>query len=238
VTALRIPERSADDANPYARSAPGELVSDAHDHLREHPTIGPLIDEYGELELEPAEDFFERFVVSIVNQVISTEAARTIRERLFETFEVTPEALLAADEAALRDVGLSPQKVSAIRNVAAWFREEDITRERFAGMDDATVMAELTDVGGVGDWTAKMVLMFGLGRADVFPVEDLAVRRGMTMLYGGEGADGRDADGERELTRTEMCERAERWAPYRSVATLYVWQCYVDENSTVEEIVA
>jgi DNA-3-methyladenine glycosylase II len=160
VTALRIPERSADDANPYARSAPGELVSDAHDHLREHPTIGPLIDEYGELELEPAEDFFERFVVSIVNQVISTEAARTIRERLFEAFEITPGALLAADEAALRDVGLSPpQKVSAIRNVAAWFREEGITRERFAGMDDVAVMDELTDVGGVGDWTAKMVLL-------------------------------------------------------------------------------
>ncbi|PSP86936.1 DNA-3-methyladenine glycosylase 2 family protein [Halobacteriales archaeon QS_4_69_34] len=212
-------------------------MSDAHDHLREDPAIGPLIDEYGELELEPAGDFFERFVVSIVNQVISTEAARTIRERLFEAFEVTPEALLAADEAALRDVGLSPQKVSAIRNVAAWFYEEDITRERFTRMDDAAAIEELTDIGGVGDWTAKMVLMFGLGRADVFPVEDLAVRRGMAMLYGGEGAGGGDAGGS-ELTRAEMRERAERWAPYRSVATLYVWQCYVDENSTVERIVA
>jgi DNA-3-methyladenine glycosylase II len=198
-------------------------MTEPHDHLR-GTDLAPLVDEYGELELTPADDLFERLVVSVVNQLISTEAARTIRERLFEQFEVTPRAMLAAEADALRDVGLSPQKVEYVKNIAAWFDENDITRERFAEMTDAAVKRELTEIRGVGDWTAKMFLMFGLGREDVFPVEDLAVRRGMEDLFG-------------DLTRGEMREFAEAWKPYRSFATLYVWQHYVDENSNVDDIV-
>lgn len=200
-------------------------MSDAHDSLREDPTIGPLVEEYGDIELDRADDPFERLVISIVNQVISTEAARTVRERLFEAFEITPEALLAADEDELRDVGLSPQKVSAMQNAAAWWREETVTRERFAEMTDEEVIVDLTQISGIGDWTGKMFLMFALGREDVFPVEDLAVRRGMEMLF-------------EEPSRAAMREHAEDWRPYRSVATLYVWQLYVDENSSVEDIIA
>lgn len=200
-------------------------MSDAHAHLREDQTIGPLIDEYGDLELDPADDPFERLVVSIVNQVISTEAARTVRERLFETFEIIPESILAADEDDLREVGLSPQKVAAMKNAAAWWRAEDVTRDRFAELSDEAVIDGLTEISGIGDWTGKMFLMFALGREDVFPVEDLAVRRGMEMLF-------------EEPSRAEMREHAENWRPYRSVATLYVWQIYVDENSAVDEIVA
>ena len=200
-------------------------MSDAHDHLREDPTIGLLIAEYGERELDPADDPYERLVVSIVNQLISTEAARTVRERLFDTFEITPRAILTADEECLREVGLSPQKVSAMKDAAAWWHEEDITRERFAELSDEAVISDLTEISGIGDWTGKMFLMFALGREDVFPVEDLAVRRGMEMLF-------------EEPSRAEMREHAEHWKPYRSVATLYVWQVYVDENSSVEDIVA
>ena len=191
-------------------------MSDAHDALRDDPVIGPLIDEYGEIELEPADDVFERLVTSIVNQVISTEAARTVRGRLFDAVTITPEGIIAADREELRAAGLSPQKVDTMRNVARWFDEENVTRERFEGRGDADVTAELTEISGIGDWTAKMFLMFVLGREDVFPVEDLIG----------------------DLTRAEMETRAEAWAPHRSVATLYLWQYYVDENSNVEDIVA
>jgi DNA-3-methyladenine glycosylase II len=78
-------------------------------------------------------------------------------------------------------------------------------------MDRDAVVAELTDVRGVGDWTAKMFLMFVLGREDVFPVEDLGIRRGMEELFG-------------DLTRAEMVDRAEPWRPYRSYASLYLWR--------------
>jgi DNA-3-methyladenine glycosylase II len=161
----------------------------------------------------------------VVNQLISTEAARTIRDRLFERFEITPAALLAADEDELRDVGLSGQKVEYIKNIARWFRDEEVTRERFTEMTDSEVAADLTQIRGVGDWTANMFLMFGLGREDVFPVGDLAIRRGMEALFG-------------EMTRGEMRTKAEAWAPYRTYASLYVWQHYVDENSDVEDIIA
>lgn len=198
-------------------------VADAHDHLRS-TELAPLLAEYGELELAPADDLFERLVVSIVNQLISTEAARTIRERLFAEFEITPEAMCAADEEALQAVGLSPQKTEYIKNLAEWFITEDVNRRRFAGMTDAEVIDDLTVVRGVGNWTAKMFLMFGLGREDVFPVEDLAVRRGMEKLYG-------------DLSREEMRDKARAWAPYRSYGTLYVWKRYVDEESAIETLV-
>lgn len=200
-------------------------MSDAHDALRDDPVIGPLIGEYGEIELEPADDVFERLVTSIVDQVISTEAARTVRGRLFDAVTITPEGIIAADREELRAAGLSPQKVNTMRNVARWFDEENVTRERFEGRGDADVTAELTEISGIGDWTAKMFLMFALGREDVFPIRDLAARRAVEDLIG-------------DLTRAEMETRAEAWAPHRSVATLYLWQYYVDENSNVEDIVA
>jgi DNA-3-methyladenine glycosylase II len=200
-------------------------MSDAHDALRDDPVIGPLIDEYGEIELEPADDVFERLVTSIVNQVISTEAARTVRGRLFDAVTITPEGIIAADREELRAAGLSPQKVDTMRNVARWFDEENVTRERFEGRGDADVTAELTEISGIGDWIAKMFLMFVPGREDVFPIGDLAARRAVEDLIG-------------DLTRAEMETRAEAWAPHRSVATLYLWQYYVDENSNVEDIVA
>ncbi len=200
-----------------------EAVAESHDHLRT-TDLAPLVEEYGELTLEPADDLFERLVISVINQLISTEAARTIRGRLFEQFRVTPEAMLAADEQALREVGLSPQKIEYITNIADWFIAEEVTRDRFREMSDETVIEDLTAVRGVGDWTAKMFLMFGLGREDVFPVEDLAVRRGMKKLYG-------------DLSRDEMRSRAGVWTPYRSYGTLYVWKRYVDEESNVDTIV-
>lgn len=190
--------------------------------LSSDPDLGPLVDRYGELELEPAEDLFERMVVSIVNQQLSTEAARSIRKRLFETIEVSPAGVLAADDQELAEAGLSTQKIDYLRSLAVWFRENEIDRTRFERLSDARAIETLTDVRGIGTWTAKMTLMFGLGREDVFPVEDLAVRRGMEQLFGDE-------------ERPTMVDRAERWRPYRSYATLYVWQYYVDENSSVDE---
>jgi DNA-3-methyladenine glycosylase II len=200
-----------------------EDAESPHDHLR-RTDLAPLVEQHGPVELTVADDPFERTVVSIVNQLISTEAARTIRSRLFERFEVTPSAMLDADEDALREVGLSPQKVEYVKNVARWFEREDVTRDRFEGMTDQAVVAELTDVRGVGDWTAKMFLCFCLGREDVFPVEDLAVRRAMTDVFGDE-------------TRAAMRERATAWRPYRTYAALYLWSHHV-EGSAVDDPVA
>jgi DNA-3-methyladenine glycosylase II len=181
--------------------------------LRRDPVMARLIDEHGPIELEPADDEFRRFVVSIINQSVSTASAKAVRERVFERFEITPEALLDAEEDRLRDAGLSRSKAEYIKNVAQRFEETDLRREALSDWEDEKVIDELTGIRGVGEWTARMYLMFALGREDVFPIGDLAVRRGMETLYG-------------ELSRAEMVEQAEDWRPYRSLATLYIWAEY------------
>jgi DNA-3-methyladenine glycosylase II len=191
------------------RHLPGD-VADAHDFLRT-TDLAPLVETHGELTVEPADDFFERFVTSIVSQQVSTASARAIEERLFEAVEVTPDGILTADESVLRDAGLSGQKTRYVRNVAEAFREHGYSQAYFAEMDDETGVAELTEVTGVGEWTAEMQLMFSLGREDVFPVGDLGIRKGMRALYG-------------DLSRAEMVERSEAWAPYRSYASRYLWR--------------
>lgn len=181
--------------------------------LRDDPVLANLIDEHGHLQVEPADDMFERLVVSIINQQLSSASAAAIRDRVFDRFDLTPAALLAADDEALRETGLSRQKIEYIRNVSEAFQDNGYSIEYFDGMADEAVIDELTEIKGIGVWTGKMFLMFCLGREDVFPVEDLGIRRGMELLY---GLDDRDA----------MVEKAAEWAPYRSYASRYVWRAY------------
>lgn len=182
--------------------------------LRQDSALEPYVAAHGPLTLERARDIYERLVVSLIRQQVSMDAAAAIRERLFEGFEVTPEAMLDAEPAVLADVGLSAAKVDYVKATAEAFLEREYTREFFRGMDDDAVMEELTAIRGVGPWTGKMFLMFALGRKDVFPVEDLGIRRGMEVVYATE------------MTRGEMSERAREWEPYRSYASLYLWRAY------------
>jgi DNA-3-methyladenine glycosylase II len=199
-------------------------VSDPHDRLREDPDLGPLVETHGELTIEPAEDFFTRFLTSIIRQQVSMASAAATRERLFDAVEVTPSGILAAEDEALRDAGLSRQKTRYVNNIAEAFEEHGYSRASFEGMADADVVDELTAITGVGEWTAEMQLMFSLGREDVFPVGDLGIRKGMQTLV------------DPNMTRAEMREYAERWAPYRSYASLYLWRVEEDIAESVDEV--
>lgn len=205
------------DADPNADAGTDDRT-DPETVLRRDPVMARLVDRHGSLDAPAVDAEYERLVVSIVNQQLSTASAEAVRERVFALFdgEITPEAMLEADEAALRDAGLSRSKVEYARNAAEAFAENDYSREGTAHLDDDEVVAALTEIRGVGDWTARMYLLFVLGREDVLPLGDLAVRRGIEQLYG---------DGE-ELTRAEMRDIAEVWRPYRSLATRYVWREY------------
>jgi len=174
--------------------------------------MAPLVAEHGELTLEPADDPFERLVVSIVRQQLSIAAADAIRERLFDRFEIGPAALRRISVDDLADARLSQRKAETIRNVAVAFDENQYSREFFAERADEEVLAELTTVTGIGPWTGKMFLIFALGREDVFPVEDLGVRKGIRTIY------------DENIERSDMVDRAERWRPYRSYASLYLWR--------------
>ncbi|MFB6112421.1 MAG: DNA-3-methyladenine glycosylase [Halobacteriaceae archaeon] len=186
---------------------------DANEALREDPDLGPLVDRYGPVTVEPAEDLFGRLVVSIVRQQVSMDAAAAIRARLFDAVTVTPAGILAAEEATLAAAGLSTQKITSLNALARAFEREDWSRATFERHSDERVRAMLMDIRGIGPWTADMALLFGLGRKDVFPVGDLGVRKAMTQLFEVDRED-----------RDRMTVLAERWVPHRSYATKYLWR--------------
>jgi len=186
--------------------------------LREDPVLAAVIDRRDPHPLEPVENEFERLCVSIINQQLSTASAAAVRERVFDILDgvVTPKSVLDASRDALREAGLSRTKVDYVENAARAFRERDLTRGGLAEHTNEDVIAELTEITGIGEWTANMYLIFVLERPDVLPLGDLAVRRGIEQLYN---------DGD-ELPRSEMREIAEPWRPYRSTATRYIWAEY------------
>jgi len=194
-----------------------------HETLQTDAEMAALLDRWGPIEFEPAEDEFERLAVSIVNQQLSTASATAVRERVFDLLDgqVTPDRVLAADERALREAGLSTAKVEYVRNAATAFRERDLTREGLADHDDEAVIDALTDIRGVGTWTAHMYLIFVLAREDVLPLGDLAIRKGIQSVYGNDA----------ELTREEMRAVADAWRPYRSYGTRYIWLEYEDGDA-------
>jgi DNA-3-methyladenine glycosylase II len=202
-------------------------VDDPHAFLREDDVLGPVVAAHGELALETADDLFERLVVSILRQQVSMASAAATRDRLFDAIDVTPAGILGVDDDVLKDAGLSRQKTRYVNELAAAFEEHDYSLGYFAEMDDDAVRNALTEITGVGAWTANMQLLFALGREDVFPVGDLGVRKGMARVF---------PDGD-DLTRAEMEARAERWAPYRSYATLYLWRVDEDIAESVDEVV-
>jgi len=179
--------------------------------LEADPELGELIDEHGVLELEPADDEFQRLVVSIINQQLSVASAAAIRERVEEQFELTPEAMVAADREALVETGLSRQKVTYIEHVAEAFQTRELRRPALQDHSNEEIIDALTAIHGIGPWTAEMYLIFVMGREDVFPIGDLGIRNAMAELYGHE-------------TRGEMTSYAARWKPYRSLASLYLWR--------------
>jgi DNA-3-methyladenine glycosylase II len=202
-----------------------EVSDETLDHLsRSDDTLAALIERIGPLDLaerakrrgRPA-DAYGALLRSIVGQQLSVKAARSIYDRLVALFggdTPTPRELLAADPEALRGVGLSRGKVLYVRSLAEHVEDGELHLASLTEMSDEQVIAELTAVKGLGVWTAHMFLIFHLARPDVLPVGDLGVRRAVERAYGLEG-----------LPDAETLERlGERWAPYRSLASLYLWE--------------
>ncbi|MEF8772119.1 DNA-3-methyladenine glycosylase family protein [Halodesulfurarchaeum sp.] len=188
-----------------------ENPTDAHRHLRTDNQLAGLINQHGYLVLQPAEDPFRRLVKAIARQQVSMASAAATWERLTDAFAVTPNKIRDAEPTELQGVGLSAAKAEYTKTAAEAFDERNWSRDSFADLSDEAVIEELTEIRGIGPWTAKMFLQFGLGRSDVFPVEDLGIRQAVTELYGVE-------------SRAAMREQAEVWAPYRSIGSLYLWR--------------
>lgn len=178
--------------------------------------MAALIDAIGPYAPPRRAPTFAALVSAIVAQQISTRAAEAITSRLQALLggALTPEALLAASDEDLRAAGLSRAKAIAVRQLAARAVSGDLAIEHLHQMDDEAIVAHLSRSRGIGRWTAEMFLIFALGREDVLPVGDLGLRTAIRRLYGGEI----------DLTPTGLMTLGERWRPYRSIATWYLWQ--------------
>lgn len=168
------------------------------------------------LELKP--DLREYLVASIISQQLSTKVAKVIKDRFLALFInkfPSNKAILKMDDEKLRSVGLSYQKLSYIKNIAQFFEEHKLDKKDWSQMDDVEIAKQLTQIKGVGQWTAEMVLMFGLCREDIFSAGDYGIQVAMKKLYKLE-LEGKEL-------QQKMILIAEKWRPYRSHACMYLW---------------
>jgi len=192
----------------------------AYRHLRAiDPIVGRLIDEHGPYTPRPSTEPYAQLVRTILFQQLAAAAASTIQRRLYamfgdEALAPTPAELLATDDDTFRSVGVSRQKASYLRDLAGHTLEGNLDFDHIDNYTDDEVIAHLTAVKGIGEWSSHMFLMFQLGRPDVLPVGDLGVQKGMEVSY--------------NLTHTpkpaEATEIGAKWSPYRSVASWYMWR--------------
>jgi DNA-3-methyladenine glycosylase II len=187
-------------------------------HLRKaDPTMRRLIGQVGPFELELQRNRFHVLVKSIIAQQISTKAAVAIRtrvEKLAGPGRLTAEKLAAVDFEDLRAAGLSRQKAAYLHDLAEKVRTRRVRMARLARMSDEDVIDELAQVKGIGRWTAQMFLIFSLGRPDVFPHDDLGIRKAIQNLYGLDDLPDKQTS----------LEIAAPWSPYASIASWYCWR--------------
>ncbi len=188
-------------------------------YLRQLDKIGALIDSISVPDFSPSRKVYYDLLDSIVSQQLSVKAAATIFNRfcaLFPDNYPHPELLSAIEPGRLRSAGLSSQKASYLQNVAAFSLRHDLENHQWDTMNDEEIIDFLTRIKGVGKWTVQMILMFSIGRPDVFPVDDLGIQQAMIRLYALEEKD--------KKLKQKMIEIAEPWRPFRTIASRYLWR--------------
>ena len=193
---------------------------DACKHLsRRDRVMKKLIPQFGEARLQSRGDAFTTLARSIVGQQISVKAAQSVWDRFAALLPppiggLLPEAVLGVDASAMRGAGLSARKCEYLRDLAAHFDSGLVHVSQWQQMEDEAIIEELVAIRGIGRWTAEMFLIFHLMRPNVMPLDDLGLIKGISVNYfSGE-----------PVTRAEAREVGEAWAPFRSVATWYIWR--------------
>jgi DNA-3-methyladenine glycosylase II len=189
----------------------------ATDHLvQADPILAAIIKRVGPCRLTPREPTFETLARSITFQQLSGKAAATIFERLRNAVgkRFTPSAFLRLSEEELRACGLSRQKIAALTDLAIHVASRKISFAKLKKLEDLAVIESLSQVRGVGVWTVQMFLMFALERPNVMPTGDLGIRSAIRKAYGLETMP----------TPAEVLKYAEKWQPYCTIASWYLWR--------------
>ncbi len=189
-------------------------------HLSKDKKLSPVIKKKGRIELSKRKNVFLSLCSSIMSQQLSTKVAQVIYKRfvdLFDGKEPSPEQLVEIPNEKLRAIGLSNSKVSYMKNVAAFAIEKGLDAKKVNKMNNEEFIEYVTEIKGVGRWTAEMLLMFTLGREDVFSIDDYGIQQAVIGLYGLRTKD-------KKRLRERILKISESWAPYRTYACMYLWR--------------
>ncbi|HWP20168.1 MAG TPA: DNA-3-methyladenine glycosylase [Burkholderiaceae bacterium] len=202
------------------KSVTPDYWDEACKHLAKRDRVmRKLIPQFGEARLQSRGDAFTTLARSIVGQQISVKAAQSVWDRFAALLpgpstRISPALVLELPVEALRGAGLSARKVEYLRDLASHFATGAVHVRQWSSMDDEAIIEELVAIRGIGRWTAEMFLIFHLMRPNVLPLDDLGLLRGISLNYfSGE-----------PVSRAEAREVGEAWAPFRSVATWYIWR--------------
>ena len=192
----------------------------AQKHLKKvDPELGFIIDHYGDCTIVPHTNYYEELISSIISQQLSVKAASTIWQRFIELYDgktPTPEQIIKTDIETIRAVGASYAKARYIQDLAMHIMSGKLDLAHIATLDNDTLIAQLTSVKGIGEWSAHMFMIFSLGRLDILPWGDLGVRKSSQLIYNLPTLP----------NKAELISLSEQhqWHPYESVAAWYLWK--------------
>ncbi|HQY87401.1 MAG TPA: DNA-3-methyladenine glycosylase [Tepidisphaeraceae bacterium] len=204
-----------------SKSKPTSWI-EAEEFLKRDRVLKKLIERVGPCTLAPNKDVFATLVKSILSQQVSTAAANSMHRKLCERLprkKISPQNVLdfltTNDEETIRSCGLSRQKRGYIQDLSGKFLDGTVPYKHFSKLDDEQLIESLTEVKGIGRWTAEMLLIFALNRPDVWPVDDLGIRESVFKHWPKKFT-------ERPKPK-EVLDFADKWKPWRSVASWYLW---------------
>ena len=177
-------------------------------------TLGAVIEQIGFIERSVVPDLFTSLIRSIIAQQISSKAAETIYLRMSERLgEISPEVIHSASIENIQQLGMSMRKAGYIKNVAGMVHNGEFDIEALYSMSDEEVCKQLSTLNGIGVWTAEMLMTFTMQRPNIMSWDDLAIQRGLRMLYR-----------HRKITKKLFAKYKRRYSPYATVASLYLWE--------------
>src|SRR5688572_26191463 len=188
-------------------------------HLSKDEKLKKLIKDHGTFKLNKKKNLYLYLCYSIMSQQLSTKVATVIKKRFLALYDVEPTAQQIVDTPfeKLRGIGMSNAKVNYVQNVARFELEHGMDPRKLNAMSNEEVIEYLTQSKGVGRWTVEMLLMFALGREDVFAIDDLGIQNAMVKLYKLDPAD-------KKKLKESLVKLSAKWSPYRTYACLHLWR--------------
>ena len=188
------------------------------DHLSKDKKLSKIIAGHEPFELKPRKNICLRLCASIMSQQLSTKVAAVIYQRFLDLYsgEPEPKDISKTPFEKLRAIGLSNAKTQYVLNVAQFALDNDLSDKTIKKLSNEEIIALLTQIKGVGQWTVEMLLMFTMAREDVFAVDDYGIQVAMKKIYKLEEHD-------KKSLRNEMIRLSQKWSPYRTYACLHLW---------------